>query len=791
MIVQYPLTSFSSVIMKFPTSNSVNYLMTNDVRRKIDMTALFATILQPFPVTPQEIQRLVSIFDKCNAGRGGSLYQIGMTVEQAQRMAYPSSIQGTMYAWNDSRDLPEIINSLRSADLAQQQTSNYIRTLQARLMVPPNLPASVTSIKWQNPDEQADAVYQQHVEQAVNFILDIFLHYQSKNHCLNSSAPLLRVLPSIHEANQLPLPLKTTEAELIYALRVNDKESVRSILHIHPEYKKRVISLTPQEYIQGGNFSRKEESGTPLMIMINNLPLYIKVILECYGEDWVRQLEGYAIPIDSDKKLHQILSLVPDKYRCEIYMRCAFTIGVDAEAMYETLSDLLPAHELQIMAAQATSLHHAIRILAKPDRLDYVVKYIQKLGENTLSSTDIVMIVKYLPLNDMLIFCRQNLAGCITNWTILADIVTRLPLDIRYEFSLDILQKQQLSNPQHMPRVLAALPADKKLKFTADNLNIIDSEQMLFSVINLLPKESRASLVKDRANIITSSSLLKMILMLLPNNSHEVIKSCKELVKDNDQLLEVLNFLPPESRLEYASACHEHIKDAEDLADVMVMLEDKDTQAFALNHWQLIQSASDLSSIVAMLLPEQKVQMIQSYYELIKTNEEMLDILRHINGLQINSLELFFLQEKKLDLHLAFLEATPDKKQFIETYLHELLKVTNGIILTRCLPIEERSAFVMKEHNKIITNYLTLKQVLELHLRPEQRFAIAVQHLDCISAERLPKILLLLPQEEEQQLSVAWERSRKSIYSSILFQPEFTQRARPADSEPRGKRGLC
>ena len=60
------------------TSCSINYLLKNDVRRQVDMSALFEELLRPFQVSAAEIKRILSLFARHLREQGGRLYQIAM-----------------------------------------------------------------------------------------------------------------------------------------------------------------------------------------------------------------------------------------------------------------------------------------------------------------------------------------------------------------------------------------------------------------------------------------------------------------------------------------------------------------------------------------------------------------------------------------------------------------------------------------------------------------------------------------------------------------------------------------
>ena len=119
-----------------PTSSSIHYLVNNEVRREIDLELLFTSLLRPFHVSAEEIKRLLQVFETCAKYNGGSLYQIAMSKEQAQQMAYPAGHMGKLLTLDDVRDLPCIMLALQNRDLTDRTLVKYLEELQARLLVP-------------------------------------------------------------------------------------------------------------------------------------------------------------------------------------------------------------------------------------------------------------------------------------------------------------------------------------------------------------------------------------------------------------------------------------------------------------------------------------------------------------------------------------------------------------------------------------------------------------------------------------------------------------------------------
>ena len=148
------------------TSNSLYYLVANHVARNIDLEALFANLLQPFHVSKEDIKQLLHVFTRYRKGRGGTLYQIAMPHEQAQLMAYPASAGGGMNTFVGCVDLPSTLQALRTSDLQDKKTVEYIKNLQARLMVPPHQRLQLKALHWQDHAAIAQD-YQRSLQQAV------------------------------------------------------------------------------------------------------------------------------------------------------------------------------------------------------------------------------------------------------------------------------------------------------------------------------------------------------------------------------------------------------------------------------------------------------------------------------------------------------------------------------------------------------------------------------------------------------------------------------------------------
>ena len=76
-------------------------------------------------------------------------------------MSYPSGCIGVMKKLNGDHELPSVLQKLRaeaeSKDDMTSDTLDYIKHLQARVMVPPYLKLSTVEVKWKPMSDQAEA----------------------------------------------------------------------------------------------------------------------------------------------------------------------------------------------------------------------------------------------------------------------------------------------------------------------------------------------------------------------------------------------------------------------------------------------------------------------------------------------------------------------------------------------------------------------------------------------------------------------------------------------------------
>lgn len=139
------------------TSSSIDYLLANRNRRDIDLLALFEDILQPFNVSANEIYLLLKYFRDYKQNEGGSLYQIKILKHQINDLAYPAITGGKVTSYRDSENLLDILNQLQ-ADIFNptifSQATETIKSLQARLFLPPNIQITAEKLTWGSPENK-------------------------------------------------------------------------------------------------------------------------------------------------------------------------------------------------------------------------------------------------------------------------------------------------------------------------------------------------------------------------------------------------------------------------------------------------------------------------------------------------------------------------------------------------------------------------------------------------------------------------------------------------------------
>jgi len=176
------------------------------------------------------------------------MYQISMPAADARTMAYPAGSMGVMNPWKNSRDLPAILQTLRTSNLARDKVSSYIRKLQARVMVPPSLRLNVHTASLQEISPPEQQQYQHALLLCVDGIVTMILRHHGAFHQANHQTAMLKMLPGILTANQLTLSTTVTTSVLARAILSGDQEVVRQILIKHPEFKTRKLAA-PMEYI--------------------------------------------------------------------------------------------------------------------------------------------------------------------------------------------------------------------------------------------------------------------------------------------------------------------------------------------------------------------------------------------------------------------------------------------------------------------------------------------------------------------------------------------------------------
>ena len=417
---------------KNPGSSSPDYLLHDAGAREVDLPNLLANFLRPLGVPQLDIDKLCDFYQSNASHFGGSLYQIAMSLEQTRRLCYPAASGGRVNEFEGSRDIPDILRKL-----AEDKTpSDYIETLQARNMLPPDEPLRTQVFRWKEISQEEEQRYQDNLKRCVESIVYAVLIRDDPTLSPEHEAPALRILPSIMAENHLSLVTKLTSDTLRTAIHNNNESLIRQILLTCPQLlsTKMLRRLEVHSVFKSAQHPLNKISNElmhPLEIMIDAITP-VDTIVFCYGEQWIN--------IIADNFINDSASLIP-------YLQKRF---------FDKLA--------------------AVHRLALAMRISEVI---------VLESANFLFLVEYIDENDRYQFACAH-RHLITSFETVQKVIKLLKVDHRFNFALD--HEDKLTKSTELAAIADTMSDADSLEFESARIMSHDGLIRVLTKINKLSK---------------------------------------------------------------------------------------------------------------------------------------------------------------------------------------------------------------------------------------------------------------------------------------------------------------
>src|SRR3990167_4098251 len=451
-----------------PTSCSIAYMLQNDVRRQINLSSMFETVLRPFHVSPELIKKLTGLYERYAKNRKGSLYQISMSKSDACSMAYPAGFVGVMNALDGEMDLTVIMDALRgkvtSNEALSGQDANYIKALQARVMAPPSLDLRVDAFGLNSVTIDENREYQDTLGLWVDALLfQALTRADTVNPVIKGG--IFKLLPSVYEENQLSYSTDFIHV-LQEAISQNDLSTVSHMIGEMPGILDKNTKLY-KKYIGNdinNNEIPDEISLFELIVMNSVLPLTV------LGDELERI---FSLKIKDSLALMDLLSKLPNEYRLNL-----------AIARQDKILD-------------GIELACVLEMLSEDARLTFAIANQDKIQ----NGDELESVLIRLPAEAHLAFATAN-QGKIENGVELLYLLSELPDEARLAFFAS--NQDKIQNGYALGSVLAWLPAETRLAFAMGCSHKIKDGNIKEIMSTLAPEECQIfnTWYKDKVRMV-------------------------------------------------------------------------------------------------------------------------------------------------------------------------------------------------------------------------------------------------------------------------------------------------
>ncbi len=410
---------------KTPGECSLSVLTSDECIRSVNLDILLTDLLEPFVRSPQIVQQLLQLYDMYMKETGGVIYQICLPHDEIVNRTYPASGLGTLNPFKGDMNLVSILESLQQEVVTKgtlsKETVDYIKYLQARVLVLPHQPLLIYKERLQkiNPDDETmlNKELQTIMRQVFHLILS-HINTFNKDY-FRDKTPMLRLLPSVCQANDLPYNMKVSDSLLVNAILSNDEALVRNIFQTFPHFLEVKITFQKKHHSLNNCFitmfdmETGEITATPFEVIAFYSNLLPQLLEEFFGgKMWFDHLPAETPCLDHISRLLRVLKKIPEENRsavAELYKQFIYLNG----GLIEVLKLLHKNHKLSFafQFKQIDSFHLGLVLgcLEKDDQITFALNNTEAI----YSSQNVIEIIKILHnKEDKLIFanaCKRNI----------------------------------------------------------------------------------------------------------------------------------------------------------------------------------------------------------------------------------------------------------------------------------------------------------------------------------------------------------------------------------------------
>lgn len=322
------------------TSNSIKYYIENNTRSSIDLQSLLMELFQPFLVSNYDIKKLLQLYKHCVKNQKGSLYQLRISRNQASYYSYPAGFLGKMNKLNGEKNIDKILTILRekmNEQPADYDIVKYIKSLQARIFLPPDTSFEITHSQWHSVD------YQSLLVRVMNPILSTMMlnigQQDIDNPAIKNDLPLFRIVNDICNRRNASLQTIFLPRILLENIKKSNAKKVKGFLMRFPQFRYYPIDQIMFPLCPANS----------VLEYIVKRPELASILSDCYDENWWKH---YTITTFSDISL-----ILPKLVSAERYK-------------------LLESHLDKIAQADISAVISSILFSFQPlDAVDLIIKY--------------------------------------------------------------------------------------------------------------------------------------------------------------------------------------------------------------------------------------------------------------------------------------------------------------------------------------------------------------------------------------------------------------------------------
>ncbi|HAT7071484.1 TPA: NUDIX domain-containing protein [Legionella pneumophila] len=574
-------------------SNTIEYYTNNESAAKTNLQNMLSASVQSMGVGVGIINQLIALAKEFPYQGQGALYQVSIPLDVVDKYAYAAAPGGRLNPLltesGETTNISQLLNEMTRGRVDKQ----YIETLQARVMSPPDAPITTRDYHWGNPvnQEMQDNFNHKIEKLAENIVFDIMKHQNQLNK-LNSKLPLMRNLRDVYKQAGLNIGSnKITDELVIQLLESGDFESIKRITETHPEFKEKLIKSNKISY--SNRDSSKNESKTLLERLLTT-PNGQQTLIAIYGEKFY---EGRL-----DK-----LPFISVFFAIEKSNRMQFAID----------------HQDKIKDANTLIL--ILNTLPDDKKFDFADKLKHIINDHY----DLGDVLKSLPLEQRLNFASQ-FRSKINSQYVLTSILSKLPENQRFDFAKEY--KHNIKDAVDLYAVSSIIPDKQRLAFIMLSQNIINDITDVARIMSVIPDNERSLFASMHEDKMYSGDYLLILLKLIPKDQQMVFLLRNEhKIRNTKELAKVLGSLPEEKRIDFLDRHKMKIKNAKDLADVLMQLNQDKRISVATEHGDTIKDGKGLSYVLMQLSLSDRLHFATEHGDKITDVTGLSDVIDELS----------------------------------------------------------------------------------------------------------------------------------------------------------------